>query len=185
MLCGNRIVCASSRVLLRTVCRSRSVSGSFATCATPIPRDISEFTTRIKVIGVGGAGCNAVNNMVANGTLDGVDFVCANTDAQHLASCLSDTRIQLGRTLTEGLGGGADHLVGRAAAGESQDEILEAIGDAHLVFITAGMGGGTGTGAAPAIAEMCYDRNILTVAVVTKPFAFEVFFSFYLSLSVQ
>lgn len=135
--------------------------------------DLKEFTARICVIGVGGGGCNAVNNMVSRG-LEGVDFICTNTDAQHLAATLAPTKIQLGREATEGLGCGAEPILGRAAAEESRDEIRAAVGDAHLVFITAGMGGGTGTGAAPVIAELCQDMGILTVAVVTKPFAFEV-----------
>jgi cell division protein FtsZ len=110
--------------------------------------------------------------MVARG-LSGVDFICTNTDSQHLATTLTDRRIQLGRSSTQGLGCGANPEVGRAAAEESKEEIAEMIGDAHMVFITAGMGGGTGTGAAPVVAEICMERGILTVAVVTKPFSFE------------
>ena len=133
---------------------------------------LHEFAPKIIVFGVGGGGCNAVNNMIARG-LTGVDFVCANTDAQHLTSTLAPTRIQLGRTSTHGLGCGANPELGRFAADESRDEVLEAIADAHMVFITAGMGGGTGTGAAPAVAEVCMEQGVLTVAVVTKPFSFE------------
>lgn len=140
----------------------------------PVGKVLNEFSPKIAVIGVGGAGCNAINNMVLSEALEGVDFVCANTDAQHLASTLAAKKIQLGRELTRGLGCGADHLVGKAAAEESRQEILDAVSGAHLAFIVSGMGGGTGTGAAPAIAEMCYEHNVLTIAVVTKPFAFEV-----------
>jgi cell division protein FtsZ len=136
------------------------------------PVNLQEFAPRIAVIGVGGGGCNAINNMVARG-LSGVEFICANTDAQHLSTTLTDKRIQMGRGITEGLGCGANPDVGRAAAEESRAEIEELIGDAHMVFITAGMGGGTGTGAAPVVAEICMEKGILTVAVVTKPFTFE------------
>lgn len=139
------------------------------------PTNLQEFAPRICVVGVGGGGCNAINNMVARG-LSGVDFICLNTDAQHLATTLTEKRIQIGRTTTQGLGCGANPDVGRAAAEESRAEIAEMIGDAHMVFITAGMGGGTGTGAAPVVAEVCMERGILTVAVVTKPFSFEVSF---------
>lgn len=134
--------------------------------------NLQEFAPRICVVGVGGGGCNAINNMVARG-LSGVDFICANTDAQHLAATLTEKRIQIGRTTTQGLGCGANPDVGRLSAEESRAEIAEMIGDAHMVFITAGMGGGTGTGAAPVVAEVCMERGILTVAVVTKPFSFE------------
>lgn len=140
--------------------------------SAPKATNLTEFAPRIVVIGVGGGGCNAINNMVARG-LTGVDFICANTDAQHLATTLTEKRIQMGRGLTEGLGCGANPDVGRAAAEESRKEISDMIGDAHMVFITAGMGGGTGTGAAPVVAEICMERGILTVAVVTKPFMFE------------
>lgn len=133
---------------------------------------LSEFQPRICVFGVGGGGCNAVNNMIARG-LAGVDFVCANTDAQHLSTTLAENKLQLGRGTTQGLGCGANPDAGRQAAEESREEIAKFIGDAHMVFITAGMGGGTGTGAAPVVAEICMERNILTVAVVTKPFVFE------------
>ena len=139
---------------------------------SPAATNLQEFLPRICVVGVGGGGCNAINNMVARG-LSGVDFICTNTDAQHLATTLTDRRIQLGRSSTQGLGCGANPEVGRAAAEESKAEIAEMIGDAHMVFITAGMGGGTGTGAAPVVAEICMERGILTVAVVTKPFSFE------------
>lgn len=133
---------------------------------------LQEFAPRICVIGVGGGGCNAVNNMIARG-LSGVEFICANTDAQHLTATLAETKLQLGRDKTSGLGCGANPEVGRIAAEESTAEIEEAVQDAHMVFITAGMGGGTGTGAAPVVAEICMGKGILTVAVVTKPFSFE------------
>lgn len=134
--------------------------------------NLQEFAPRIVVVGVGGGGCNAINNMIARG-LTGVEFICTNTDAQHLSTTLTSNRIQLGRGLTEGLGCGANPDVGRASAEESRKELSDMIGDAHMVFITAGMGGGTGTGAAPVVAEICMEKGILTVAVVTKPFSFE------------
>ena len=126
----------------------------------------------IKVIGVGGGGGNAVNHMV-NSSVDGVDFICANTDAQALKSLGARSVIQLGTALTKGLGAGANPDIGRQAALDDRDRILEVLEGADMVFITAGMGGGTGTGAAPVIAEIAKEAGILTVAVVTKPFAFE------------
>jgi cell division protein FtsZ len=126
----------------------------------------------IKVIGVGGGGGNAVNHMVSN-NVDGVDFICANTDAQALKSLGARSVIQLGTALTKGLGAGANPEIGRQAALDDRDRILEVLEGADMVFITAGMGGGTGTGAAPVIAEIAKEAGILTVAVVTKPFAFE------------
>ncbi len=126
----------------------------------------------IKVIGVGGGGGNAVKHMIEN-CVEGVDFICANTDAQALADVDSKTMLQLGREITQGLGAGANPEVGRAAALEDRDRIAEALSGADMVFITAGMGGGTGTGAAPVVAEVAREMGILTVAVVTKPFAFE------------
>ncbi|WGM31730.1 cell division protein FtsZ [Brevundimonas sp. NIBR11] len=132
----------------------------------------TELKPRIVVFGVGGAGGNAVNNMIDAG-LEGVEFVVANTDAQHLSFAKTDQRIQLGETITQGLGAGAHPEVGMNAAEESADEIHAHLEGAHMVFITAGMGGGTGTGAAPIIAKCARDRGILTVGVVTKPFTFE------------
>ncbi|NDY73578.1 cell division protein FtsZ [Desulfobacter hydrogenophilus] len=129
-------------------------------------------TAKIKVIGVGGAGGNAVNNMI-DAKLQGVKFIVANTDAQALEHSRAETKIQMGVQLTEGLGAGADPSVGRDAALESMDELRESLADSHMVFITAGFGGGTGTGAAPVIAEICKDLGILTVAVASKPFSFE------------
>jgi cell division protein FtsZ len=134
--------------------------------------ETKELRPRITVLGVGGAGGNAVNNMIAS-KLEGVDFVVANTDAQALSQSNATRRIQLGGKLTEGLGAGAQPDVGRAGAEESLDEILEQLSGSHMVFITAGMGGGTGTGAAPVIARAVREQGILTVGVVTKPFAFE------------
>jgi cell division protein FtsZ len=134
--------------------------------------DIQELKPRITVFGVGGAGGNAVNNMIASG-LDGVDFVCANTDAQALALSSAQRIIQLGVSVTEGLGAGSHPEVGKAAAEESYDEINDHLSGSHMVFITAGMGGGTGTGAAPVIARAAREQGILTVGVVTKPFTFE------------
>ncbi|MGN6099917.1 MAG: cell division protein FtsZ, partial [Devosia sp.] len=134
--------------------------------------NIQELKPRITVFGVGGAGGNAVNNMITSG-LDGVDFVCANTDAQALALSKAQRIIQLGVSVTEGLGAGSHPEVGRAAAEESFDEINDHLSGSHMVFITAGMGGGTGTGAAPVIARAAREQGILTVGVVTKPFQFE------------
>ena len=126
----------------------------------------------IKVIGVGGGGGNAVNHMMT-GEIEGVDFICANTDAQALKSSEVRTLLQLGSSMTKGLGAGANPEVGRQAAMEDRDRITEVLEGADMVFITAGMGGGTGTGAAPVVAEVAREMGILTVAVVTKPFGFE------------
>jgi cell division protein FtsZ len=134
--------------------------------------ETKELRPRITVLGVGGAGGNAVNNMIEAG-LEGVDFVVANTDAQALAHSKCSRRIQLGVNTTEGLGAGAQPDVGRAGAEESLNEIMEQLSGAHMVFIAAGMGGGTGTGAAPVIARAVREAGILTVGVVTKPFALE------------
>ncbi len=131
-----------------------------------------EKTAKIKVIGVGGAGGNAINNMIA-GNLQGVKFIAANTDMQALDISRAEIKIQIGERLTEGLGAGANPHVGRDAALESAEVIKAALSDSHMVFITAGFGGGTGTGAAPVIAGLCKDMGILTVAVVTRPFSFE------------
>jgi cell division protein FtsZ len=131
-----------------------------------------ELKPRIVVFGVGGAGGNAVNNMIEAG-LEGVEFVVANTDAQQLAFSKTDKRVQLGVQVTQGLGAGAHPEVGMSAAEESTSEIGEHLDGAHMVFITAGMGGGTGTGAGPIIAKCARERGILTVGVVTKPFHFE------------
>ena len=127
---------------------------------------------RIMIFGVGGAGCNAVNHLISR-DLGQIEFVVANTDAQSLEASSAENRIQLGATTTEGLGAGADPNIGRAAAEESIDEIRDAIEGVHLCFITAGMGGGTGTGAAPIIARMAREAGVLTVAVVIKPFEME------------
>ena len=128
--------------------------------------------TRIKVVGVGGAGGNAVDNMIGESS-GGVEFITANTDRQALVATLAPTRIQIGSQLTKGLGAGANPEVGRQSAEESRQEISEQLAGADMVFITAGMGGGTGTGAAPAVAEIAADLGCLTVAVITKPFEFE------------
>ncbi len=132
----------------------------------------NEKSAKIKVIGVGGAGGNAINNMIAS-NLQGVKFIAANTDAQALEISRAPIKIQLGEGITEGLGAGANPQIGRDAALENEEDIREALADSHMVFITAGFGGGTGTGAAPVIAEICKDLGALTVAVVTKPFSFE------------
>jgi len=127
---------------------------------------------RIKVIGLGGGGCNAVTRMVRE-EIQGVEFIAMNTDAQALAITEAPTRIQLGEKLTKGLGVGGDHNLGQKAAEENRDELKEIASGADMVFITCGMGGGTGTGAAPVIAEIAKQNGSLTIAVVTKPFAFE------------
>jgi cell division protein FtsZ len=127
---------------------------------------------QIKVIGVGGCGCNAVNNMI-NAKLKGVEFLACNTDIQTLKSSLSSSRVQIGTKLTRGLGAGGSPETGRSAALESEKDLRSALEDADMVFITAGMGGGTGTGASPVVAQIAKDMGILTVAVVTKPFPFE------------
>ncbi|HEY6754618.1 MAG TPA: cell division protein FtsZ [Pseudolabrys sp.] len=134
--------------------------------------DIREMKARITVFGVGGAGGNAVNNMIAAG-LQGVDFVVANTDAQALTMSKSKRIIQMGARVTQGLGAGSQPDVGRAAAEEAIDAIRDHLTGAHMMFVTAGMGGGTGTGAAPVIAEAARELGILTIGVVTKPFNFE------------
>jgi cell division protein FtsZ len=133
---------------------------------------LTELKPRIGVVGVGGAGGNAVANMIAAG-VEGVDFIVANTDAQALAKSEAATRIQLGLKITQGLGAGARPEIGAAAAEEAMDALEEAIEGYHMLFITAGMGGGTGTGAAPVVARAAREKGILTVGVVTKPFAFE------------
>jgi cell division protein FtsZ len=134
--------------------------------------EVDELRPRISVIGVGGAGGNAVANMIAN-DVQGVDFLVANTDAQALNASPADQRIQLGLRITQGLGAGSRPEIGKAAAEEALEEIEKALEGAHMCFIAAGMGGGTGTGAAPVIAKAARDRGVLTVGVVTKPFSFE------------
>jgi len=134
--------------------------------------EVDELRPRISVIGVGGAGGNAVANMIAN-DVQGVDFLVANTDAQALNASPADQRIQLGLRITQGLGAGSRPEIGKAAAEEALEEIEKALDGAHMCFIAAGMGGGTGTGAAPVIAKAARDRGVLTVGVVTKPFSFE------------
>lgn len=126
----------------------------------------------IKVIGIGGGGCNAVNRMIDDG-LKGVEFIVANTDLQVLNTSLAETKLQIGASITDGLGAGADPEVGREAALESRNEIEDALRGADMVFVTCGLGGGTGTGAAPVIAEIAQGLGALTVAIVTKPFKFE------------
>ncbi|MFT6153351.1 MAG: cell division protein FtsZ [Bermanella sp.] len=134
--------------------------------------DEPQHNAIIKVVGVGGGGGNAVEHMVKN-QVDGVDFICANTDSQALKNMTARSVLQLGSTVTKGLGAGANPEVGRQAAMEDRERIAEALAGADMVFITAGMGGGTGTGAAPVVAEVAKELGILTVAVVTKPFPFE------------
>ena len=134
--------------------------------------DACQDTAKIKVIGVGGGGGNAVQHMLLE-CIDGVDFICANTDAQALTNSAARTVIQLGNTITKGLGAGANPDVGRQAALEDRDRIYDILQGTDMCFITAGMGGGTGTGAAPVVAEVAKELGILTVAVVTKPFFFE------------
>src|SRR4030081_2584159 len=134
--------------------------------------ELRELKPHIMVAGIGGAGGNAVNNMIVSGLL-GVEFIVANTDAQALTSSKAERIIQMGLQVTEGLGAGSQPEVGRAAAEEAIEEIRDHLSGAHMVFVTAGMGGGTGTGAAPLSARMARDMGILTVGVVTKPFQFE------------
>ncbi len=140
--------------------------------SVPEGADTPELKPRITVLGVGGAGGNAVNNMISK-ELQGVDFVVANTDAQALVRAKTDRRVQLGADVTEGLGAGSRPDVGRIAAEESLEKVMAELDGAHMCFVAAGMGGGTGTGAAPVIAKAAKERGILTVAVVTKPFQFE------------
>src|SRR6185369_12985245 len=134
--------------------------------------EIKELKPKITVFGVGGAGGNAVNNMIRSGLM-GCEFVVANTDSQALMASKADRLIQMGVAVTEGLGAGSQPEVGRAAAEEAIDEIVDHLNGSHMVFVTAGMGGGTGTGAAPVIARTAREHGILTVGVVTKPFHFE------------
>ncbi|MFC5585095.1 cell division protein FtsZ [Nitratireductor kimnyeongensis] len=134
--------------------------------------EISEMRPKITIVGVGGGGGNAVNNMIAQ-SLQGVDFIAANTDAQALTMSKAERLIQLGANSTEGLGAGSLPEIGQAAAEETIDEIMDHLSGTHMCFVTAGMGGGTGTGAAPIIAAAARNAGILTVAVVTKPFTFE------------
>lgn len=128
---------------------------------------------KIKVLGVGGGGGNAVNSMIDSGQINGVEFISVNTDAQALLPSKAETKLQIGQNFTKGLGSGADPEVGQVAADESKEKIKDILFDSDMVFITAGMGGGTGTGASPVIAEIAKEAGALTVAVVTKPFAFE------------
>jgi cell division protein FtsZ len=130
------------------------------------------YNAKIKVIGVGGAGGNAINNMIA-AKLKGVEFITANTDSQNLERSTCPYKIQLGPTVTRGLGAGADPEIGRMSAEESINEVRDALSESDMVFLTAGMGGGTGTGAAPVLARESRESGALTVAVVTKPFLFE------------
>jgi cell division protein FtsZ len=132
----------------------------------------ADTTAKILVIGVGGAGNNAVNRMIEE-NIKGVDFVCVNTDKQHLKNCKAPLCIQIGEKLTKGLGAGAQPEVGQKAAEESRDQLTEIIKGSDMVFVTCGMGGGTGTGAAPVVAQIAKDLGILTVGIVTKPFKFE------------
>ena len=134
--------------------------------------ETSNYLAVIKVIGVGGGGTNAVNRMIDAG-VRGVEFIAVNTDAQALTMCDADVKIHIGGTITKGLGAGADARVGRDAAEESREELKEAVRGADMVFVTAGEGGGTGTGAAPVIAQIAREQGALTVGVVTRPFAFE------------
>ena len=137
-----------------------------------IKPEVNRFA-RIKVVGVGGGGCNALNSMISLQQIQGVDFVGMNTDAQALLTCLAPAKVQIGEQLTKGLGSGGDPEIGRKAAEESTEKLEEVVKDADMVFVTAGMGGGTGTGASPIIADIARKSGALTVSVVTKPFSFE------------
>ena len=132
----------------------------------------SDSSAKIIVIGVGGGGNNAVNRMIEEG-IQGVEFVCVNTDKQHLLNCKAPNCLQIGEKLTKGLGAGAKPEIGANAVEENREEITDIMKDANMVFVTCGMGGGTGTGAAPVVAEIARNLGILTVGVVTKPFSFE------------
>lgn len=134
--------------------------------------DINTFA-KIRVLGIGGGGGNVITSMIANQDIKGVEFVAANTDVQVLLNCQATTKIQIGEKLTKGLGSGAEPEIGRQAAEESKEKIKEVLLDSDMIFITCGMGGGTGTGASPIIAEIAREAGALTVAVVTKPFLFE------------
>ncbi len=137
-----------------------------------IKPEVNRFA-KIKVIGVGGGGVNALNSMINLQQIQGVDFIAVNTDAQALLTSQAPTKVQIGEQLTRGLGSGGDSGIGRKAAEESTEKLMEVVGDSDMVFITSGMGGGTGTGASPIIADAARKSGALTVAVVTKPFAFE------------
>lgn len=137
-----------------------------------IKPDLARFA-KIKVVGIGGGGCNAINNMISQGQIKGVDFIGINTDAQALMTCLAQEKIQIGEKLTKGLGSGGDPEIGKNAAEESSEKIKEKLSGTDMVFLTCGEGGGTGTGASPIIAEIAKELGTLTVAVVTKPFPFE------------
>ena len=160
----------------RPVAQATKVTSGLTTPVKPSPqaenRHQLEHFAGIKVIGVGGAGCNAVSRMIQEG-LGGVEFIAINTDAQALFLCDADQRIHIGSQATRGLGAGSAPEVGRKAIEENAEEVLKALDGADMVFITAGMGGGTGTGAAPVVAELARQAGALTVAVVTKPFTFE------------
>jgi len=134
--------------------------------------DTVDLSAKMKVIGIGGAGGNAINTMMNSG-LNGVDFIAVNTDAQALENNLAPSKIQIGKNLTQGLGAGANPDIGRAAIEEDREEVFRMLSGADMVFVTAGMGGGTGTGAAPIVAEIAKEINALTVGIVTKPFTFE------------
>lgn len=133
---------------------------------------LDQDLVKIKVLGAGGAGGNAINDMISSG-VGGVEYIAANTDAQDLGKSLADIRIQLGEKLTRGLGAGADPEIGRQAAEEDVEKIKNLLEETDMLFITAGMGGGTGTGSAPVIARVAKELGVLTVAVVTRPFSFE------------
>lgn len=139
---------------------------------TLVPASGSDSFAKIKVVGVGGAGCNAINRMITEG-IQGVDFVAINTDGQALQNCLAPQRVRIGDKLTKGLGAGGDPDKGAKAAEESSEEIYAVLKGADMVFVTAGMGGGTGTGAAPLVAQMAKEMGSLTIGVVTRPFSFE------------
>src|SRR3989339_133852 len=137
-----------------------------------IKPDVNRFA-KIKVLGIGGGGTNALNSMISQAQIQGVDFVAVNTDQQHLLASVAQTKVQIGDGITKGLGAGADPEIGRRAAEESLERIKEVITGADMAFLTYGAGGGTGTGGGPIIADMARKMGILTVAVITKPFAFE------------
>src|SRR5947209_9997779 len=155
--------------MARKAARSTKASGR---ASLSVRDQTGNYLAVIKVVGIGGGGTNAVNRMVDAG-LTGVEFIAVNTDAQALLMCDADVKIHIGSQATRGLGAGADPAVGLAAAQESRDELKEALKGADMIFVTAGEGGGTGTGGAPVVAELARELEALTVGVVTKPFLFE------------
>src|SRR5690606_24459754 len=162
---------SAGRIVTCRIAGPRSRPGSWR-CLRPMAHNPQNYLAVIKVVGIGGGGCNAVNRMIDAG-LKGVEFIAINTDAQALLMSDADIKLDIGRELTRGLGAGSDPDVGRQAAEDHRAEIEEVLRGADMVFVTAGEGGGTGTGAAPVVAEIGKSQGALTIAVVTRPFGFE------------